>query len=142
MDIVLDDEKQRIYGEETITYYNNSPDELEYLWVQLDQNIRAADAKTKDVRAGGPSTYYNPKKFTEEFLGRPFDGGFKIEFVKDLDNRDLSALLSDKKPTDLRDGGYFLVDPLGNLVLYFPPDIDPSDMVDDIKRLLRLSRIG
>ena len=94
MDIVLDDEKQRIYGEETITYYNNSPDELEYLWVQLDQNIRAADAKTKDVRAGGPSTYYNPKKFTEEFLGRPFDGGFKIEFVKDLDNRDLNYTIN------------------------------------------------
>ncbi len=40
MDIILDDENQRIYGEEVITYFNNSPDELEYLWVQLDQNIR------------------------------------------------------------------------------------------------------
>ena len=89
MDIVLDDERQRIYGEETITYYNNSPDALEYLWVQLDQNIRAADAKTNDVKAGGPSTYYNPKKFTEEFLGQPFDGGFKIEFVRDLKDSDL-----------------------------------------------------
>ena len=94
MDIVLDDEKQRIYGEETITYYNNSPDALEYLWVQLDQNIRAPDAKTKDVKAGGPSTYYNPKKFTEEFLGKPFDGGFKIDFVKDLDNGDLNYTIN------------------------------------------------
>ena len=68
MDIVLDDEKQRIYGEELITYYNNSPDQLDYLWVQLDQNIRAADAKTKDVKAGGPSSYYNPKKFTDCLL--------------------------------------------------------------------------
>lgn len=59
-----------------------------------------------------------------------------------LENPELRALLADKKPIDSRDGGYFLVDPLGNLVLYFPPDIDPSDMVDDIKRLLRLSRIG
>jgi hypothetical protein len=89
MDIVLDDDKQKIYGEETITYYNNSPDALDYLWVQLDQNVRAADARTKDVRAGGPSTYYNPKKFTEEFLGKPFDGGFKIEHVKGLDGEDL-----------------------------------------------------
>ncbi len=89
MDIILDDENQRIYGEETITYYNNSPDPLEYLWVQLDQNVRAADAKTNDVRAGGPSTYYNPKKFTEEFLGKPFDGGFKIDHVKNLGGDDL-----------------------------------------------------
>ncbi|MEC7617134.1 MAG: M1 family peptidase, partial [Bacteroidota bacterium] len=39
MDIKIDDETQRLYGEETITYTNNSPDVLAYLWVQLDQNI-------------------------------------------------------------------------------------------------------
>ena len=44
----------------------------------------------------------------------------------------LSALLKTKKPAELSGGGYFLVDPLGNLVLYFRPDIDPSDMVEDI----------
>jgi hypothetical protein len=54
----------------------------------------------------------------------------------------LSRLLNNKKPAELPDGGYFLVDPLGNLVMYFRPDIDPSEMVDDIKHLLRLSRIG
>ena len=42
MDIILDDENQRIYGEQTITYHNNSPDDLEYLWVQLDQNIKSS----------------------------------------------------------------------------------------------------
>ncbi|MEL6669485.1 MAG: M1 family peptidase, partial [Bacteroidota bacterium] len=41
MEIRLDDENQQIYGTETITYHNNSPDELAYLWVQLDQNVRA-----------------------------------------------------------------------------------------------------
>ena len=41
MNIELDDKNARIYGDETITYTNNSPDELEYLWVQLDQNVRA-----------------------------------------------------------------------------------------------------
>ena len=40
MEIELDDENKRIYGFETITYTNNSPDNLEYLWVQLDQNVR------------------------------------------------------------------------------------------------------
>ncbi|MEL0183268.1 MAG: M1 family peptidase, partial [Bacteroidota bacterium] len=39
MEIELDDENKRIYGFETITYTNNSPDNLEYLWVQLDQNV-------------------------------------------------------------------------------------------------------
>ena len=40
MDIELDDKNKRVYGEEMITYTNNSPDELSYLWLQLDQNIR------------------------------------------------------------------------------------------------------
>ncbi|MGH8224510.1 MAG: hypothetical protein ACREQZ_16200 [Woeseiaceae bacterium] len=43
---------------------------------------------------------------------------------------------------DLSPGGYFIVDPLGNLVMYFPPDLRPRDMVDDIEHLLELSRIG
>jgi len=59
-----------------------------------------------------------------------------------LQDSDLGDLLENKKPTDLEPGGYFLVDPLGNLVLYFRPDIEPSAMVEDIKHLLELSRIG
>jgi cytochrome oxidase Cu insertion factor (SCO1/SenC/PrrC family) len=54
----------------------------------------------------------------------------------------LSDLLDSKRPTGIAPGGYYLVDPLGNLVLYFSPDTDPSDMVEDIKRLLKQSRIG
>lgn len=34
----LDETNRRLYGKETITYYNNSPDELTYLWLQLDEN--------------------------------------------------------------------------------------------------------
>ena len=41
MDITLDDKNVKLYGEETITYYNNSPDDLEFLWVQLVHNVRA-----------------------------------------------------------------------------------------------------
>ena len=54
----------------------------------------------------------------------------------------LAGLLDSKRPESLATGGYYLVDPLSNVVLYFPPDIDPANMVDDIKRLLKLSRIG
>jgi len=59
-----------------------------------------------------------------------------------LQDSSLKDLLDKKKPTDLDAGGYYLVDPLGNLVLYFRPDIDPSAMVEDIEHLLELSRIG
>ena len=53
-----------------------------------------------------------------------------------------SSLLANKKPARLSGGGYFLLDPLGNLVMYFEPALDPAHMVEDIKRLLKLSRIG
>ncbi|NNV57508.1 M1 family metallopeptidase [Limnovirga soli] len=34
----LDENKLVLTGSETITYYNNSPDKLDYLWIQLDEN--------------------------------------------------------------------------------------------------------
>ncbi len=56
---------------------------------------------------------------------------------------DLTALLA-ALPADLpRDGSEILfVDPLGNLMMRFPLDSDPKGMLEDIKKLLRLSRIG
>ena len=53
-----------------------------------------------------------------------------------------AALLEEKRPRELAPGGLFLVDPHGNLVMYFSPDIPPRDMVDDIEHLLDVSRIG
>jgi hypothetical protein len=37
--VELDDINRKITGSETITYFNNSPDELTYIWLQLDQNL-------------------------------------------------------------------------------------------------------
>lgn len=38
----LDEDKRNLRGSETVTYYNNSPDELEYLWLQLDENQQSS----------------------------------------------------------------------------------------------------
>lgn len=51
-------------------------------------------------------------------------------------------LLANKKPTELPAGGCYLIDALGILAMYFRPDINPRSMADDIKHLLKLSRIG
>ncbi len=59
-----------------------------------------------------------------------------------IEDADLHSVLTNKKPAGLPAGGYYLIDPFGNLVRYFGPDINPRDMVDDIGHLLRLSRIG
>src|ERR1700690_4470713 len=45
----LNDENQSITGSETITYSNNSPEALKYLWLQLDQNINAKDNNSAKI---------------------------------------------------------------------------------------------
>lgn len=40
------------------------------------------------------------------------------------------------------EGMLFLVDPLGNLMMRYPDDAPPEALLDDLKRLLRVSRIG
>ena len=42
MEITLDEKTNRIFGNENITYKNNSKDRLEYLWVQLDQKRKSS----------------------------------------------------------------------------------------------------
>jgi hypothetical protein len=94
IDLILDDENQRIYGEETITYHNNSKDNLEYLWLQLDQNMRAADSERPDIQGDGANVLYSPSQFSKSFIEDPFDGGFKIEYVKNMDDSDASYLIN------------------------------------------------
>ncbi|MCB0564461.1 MAG: M1 family metallopeptidase, partial [Phaeodactylibacter sp.] len=86
--VELDDEKQRIYGEETITYHNNSPDLLEYLWVQLDQNRRAKDSDTYKTNTSEMSDSMSLQEIKE--LEPTFDGGFNLEYVQTMDGKSLS----------------------------------------------------
>jgi hypothetical protein len=94
MDIEIDDENARLYGDETITYTNNSPDVLTYLWVQLDQNMRARDSKTPLINSTdiGPAT--SASRAVGSYLKERFDGGFNIEYVKDVNNQDLPFIIN------------------------------------------------
>ena len=62
--------------------------------------------------------------------------------LKTITDKGLAALLEERRPEGLPPGGMYLVDPLANLVMYFAPDLDPRDIVEDLKHLLELSRIG
>jgi len=50
IDVTLDEEGRRIEGRQTITYTNNSPDTLRYIWLQLDQNRYAKDSIAEMTR--------------------------------------------------------------------------------------------
>lgn len=51
--VTLDDAQQKIIGTETVTYFNNSTDELRYIWLQLDQNLFAKGSTSSITRTGG-----------------------------------------------------------------------------------------
>ena len=84
MDVVLDDKNTKLSGFETITYTNNSPDDLKYLWVQLDQNVRAKDSKSPLIEGGGYKSFSTAAGFVSTYMKDPFDGGFNIQEVKDI----------------------------------------------------------
>jgi hypothetical protein len=94
MDIVLDDANTKITGSETITYHNNSADELAYLWVQLDQNMRAVDSKTPDIQPTSLPKKMSKNRFERSFPEKPFDGGFNIMSVTNTDGSKLSHTIN------------------------------------------------
>lgn len=117
MEITLDDETQRIYGKETITYTNNSPDELRYLWVQLDQNMRAKNSTTQEINTAGifsqrgntAQTAFNQLKKNQFY---DFDGGFKIDYVQSTGGTNLrytvnNTMMRVDLPTPLGKGQKF-----------------------------------
>ncbi|MDE3251899.1 MAG: M1 family metallopeptidase [Bacteroidota bacterium] len=62
-----------VSGDVTITYTNNSPDKLDYLWLQLDQNIFKPDSRSV-AATRYPGDYFG-------VLGKP-NGGFQIGEVR------------------------------------------------------------
>ncbi len=94
MDIVLDDKNAKLSGFETITYTNNSPDDLKYLWVQLDQNMRAKDSKTPLIEGSKVNPAFSPKQFASKYMKDTFDGGFNIQEVKSTNGNTLSYMIN------------------------------------------------
>ena len=94
INVELDDQNKMIYGDETITYTNNSPQKLEYLWVQLDQNVRKKDSPSLDRDSESVVPYYLPDSFDKEFLKDSFDGGFNVEHVNDINNKPLDYMIN------------------------------------------------
>ena len=82
MDIRLEESTNKIYGDEKITYHNNSKDNLEYLWVQLDQNMRADDSQTPLATSNGASAFLTPDKFKSNFMKEGKGFGYNIELVE------------------------------------------------------------
>jgi hypothetical protein len=76
----LDTVKHRITGSERVTYHNNSPDKLTFLWFQLDQNIESPDSRANLVKPALPKQVSPAAR--RFLLADTEEGGYTISGVR------------------------------------------------------------
>ncbi|MCF1192995.1 M1 family metallopeptidase [Mangrovimonas sp. AS39] len=90
----LDEKTKVLSGEETITYYNNSPDELTYVWMQLEQNVNKKEGESFGDAFGGVRDSIS--SLNMQYLTRAieFPAGHTIKYVKNASGKDLKTLVN------------------------------------------------
>ncbi|HEY8399960.1 MAG TPA: M1 family metallopeptidase [Cytophagaceae bacterium] len=91
--VTLVDSTQMIFGNEVLTYYNNSPEALTYIWVQLDQNLFEKSSHTYLTETGTLSPAMDFLSL-QKILPENREGGHKIEKVEDLSGKPLNYLIN------------------------------------------------
>ncbi|MBI1836863.1 MAG: M1 family metallopeptidase [Flavobacteriia bacterium] len=92
INIEIIDETQMLKGFETITYTNNSPDQLNYLWLQLDQNIYNQDADSKLIDIEKMENFKNIGDVKKKLFY--YDGGFKIDEITNTSGQKMSYFIN------------------------------------------------
>ncbi len=93
IEVELNDDNQSIKGKETVTYINNSPDQLTYLWLQLDQNNRGKDSdspKTTESSIGPRMSM----RALEGILWHSDDYDVKIHTIQDAAGKPLNIAIN------------------------------------------------
>lgn len=90
----LDEKNNILSGDETITYYNNSPDDLSYLWIQLEQNVNKKGNEDFGFAFGNVRDSMNTRHM--QFLTRAIDfpAGYTIKYVKDTNGNAIKSLVN------------------------------------------------
>lgn len=83
INVELDDKLQKIIGSEKITYTNNSPDTLSYLWLQLDTNILSFNSDAHLTGTDSPLGKVGYKSMQQLMAKESFDGSMKVTAVLD-----------------------------------------------------------
>jgi len=96
IDVDVNDETQVLTGKETITYYNNAPEPLNFLWLQLDQNIFAENSMTGKTQTGTvqdsiPAKFFAPQA---NIVSNDYKGGYTIKSVKDVASKALPFVIN------------------------------------------------
>ncbi len=92
----LDEDRKNLKGSETITYHNNSPDDLDYLWLQLDENQHSSINNAGYAMASKiPNTHVTTDQLKATDLPAKDNGfGVKIEKVTDANGKQLPYIIN------------------------------------------------
>ena len=93
IEVELNDENQSIIGSQKVTYINQSPDQLNYLWIQLDQNERAQDSDTHKIAESSINPRMTMRQL-ESILWHDLDLGYKINSVTDMAGNDIPVTIN------------------------------------------------
>lgn len=93
MDLDLNDDTQVLNGTETITYTNNSPDPLIYVWMQLDQNTFQKDGIAVKTRESSFSDKMTLRQLNTININT--DYGYNVEYVRDANNAALPYTINE-----------------------------------------------
>lgn len=93
INVELNDDNQSIKGNETVTYINNSPDQLTYLWLQLDQNNRSKDSDTPKVTESSLNPQMSLRQL-DGILWHSDDYDLKIASIKDGNGTPLNVAIN------------------------------------------------
>ncbi len=90
----LNDDKQRLDGTETITYYNNSPDPLTYLWLQLDENQHRKDSQGSTTGESKMQDKMSLRQL-QNIMGNNLDLGDHVLSVKDANGGNIPFTINE-----------------------------------------------
>jgi hypothetical protein len=93
IEVELNDDNQSIKGKEKVTYYNQSPDPLDYLWIQLDQNQRDKDSETPKMTSSSIQPRMSLGEL-EDIIWHDMDLGLKIYSVTDANGQAIPATVN------------------------------------------------
>lgn len=94
IDVRLDEAARRIEGSETITYTNNAPATMRYVWLQLDQNRFRTDSDDTLTRTFGSQERISFNTLRRQQGLRDLDGGHVIGAVTDRRGRPLPHVIN------------------------------------------------
>jgi len=95
IDAKLDENKQRITASMDITYTNNSPDKLSYLWLALDQNRFKDGSIARDSQTQGKEDRFSFSTLERFQTNEDIEYGFEFEAVELGNGSDLDYTVND-----------------------------------------------